>query len=274
MTKISHNKENKAQLPIITQPAKNMPRPSEKKSEKLEGPKCQQCGSPVKALLNTITGNLLGNRLCPTCEIKEQQQRHLAMIATKNRQKMWRQANIAKLLGRAGVPDRYRNCTLENFAGHLPRTRPTVLCGPCGIGKTHLAVGYLRDWIIENGCLETQFYRIIGLLRAIRGSFNEHADESENEVINRLGKESRFLVLDDLGAEAPTEFAIQTIYDIVDLRYSHELPLIITTNLTMDQIANLYGDRLASRLAGMGNVVELIGKDHRLITALAQGALQ
>lgn len=268
MTKISHNKENRLQPPIINQPPENIPKRSETKPKKPEVPKCQKCGRQVKAFRSSITGNLLASPLCPACESKEQQQRYLAELEANDRQKMWRQANVEELLARAGVPSRYRTCALENYTGHLPFTRPSVLCGPCGTGKTHLAVGYLRDWIIEHGWVGAQFFRIIGLLRAIRNSFSEQAYESENELINRFGKEIRFLVLDDLGAEAPTDFAIQTLYDLVDLRYSHELLLIITTNLTLDQIADFYGDRLASRLVSMGNIVELIGKDYRLITAL------
>ena len=56
-------------------------------------------------------------------------------------------------------------------------------------------------------------------------------------------------------------------YDILDRRYGECLETLITSNLTLEQLARHYeshGDRLASRIAGMGAVMVLKGKDRRL----------
>ena len=96
---------------------------------------------------------------------------------------------------------------------------------------------------------------------------SEHACESEESLVRRLGQECRFLVLDDLGAEALTDFTLQGIYDILDLRYAYDLATIVTSNLDVARLAVAYGDRFVSRLMAMGEVVELSGEDFRLALA-------
>jgi DNA replication protein DnaC len=56
----------------------------------------------------------------------------------------------------------------------------------------------------------------------------------------------------------------KSFYLIINQRYGNEMPTIITSNLTLDQVAGNYGDRLASRIAGMGTELVLDGKDRRL----------
>jgi DNA replication protein DnaC len=72
------------------------------------------------------------------------------------------------------------------------------------------------------------------------------------------------LILDDLGVEKTTEWSLQTLYTIIDRRYREEKQTLITSNLTLDEIAEKVGDRIASRIAGMCKVVEIKGRDRRL----------
>ena len=75
-----------------------------------------------------------------------------------------------------------------------------------------------------------------------------------------------FLLLDDLGAEKVSDFTLQTLYDLLDRRYGECLETLITSNLTLGQLAEhygLHGDRLASRIAGMGTTLAIKGKDRR-----------
>jgi DNA replication protein DnaC len=62
------------------------------------------------------------------------------------------------------------------------------------------------------------------------------------------------LVLDDLGAEKTTEFAITTLYIIIDRRIRDAKRTIITTNLSLKEIEDKLDARIASRLSGMQNV--------------------
>jgi DNA replication protein DnaC len=134
------------------------------------------------------------------------------------------------------------------------------LHGPPGTGKTHLAVALLKD----AGKREYDtFTTVANLLMKLRDSFRKDAERSEADIIRQYSK-ANLVVLDDLGAEKTSEFALQSLYIIIDKRYSEMRPTIITSNLTVDEIAEKVGDRIASRIAGMCRVVELKGRDRRL----------
>ncbi len=75
---------------------------------------------------------------------------------------------------------------------------------------------------------------------------------------------SRLLILDDLGAEKPTEWVRERMYEIVNQRYEWMRPIIVTSNLSPAQLAKQVGQRVASRLMEMCEVVELDGRDRRL----------
>ena len=77
-------------------------------------------------------------------------------------------------------------------------------------------------------------------------------------------RRKKCLILDDMGAEKTSEWSIQTLYSIIDRRYRDEKQTLITSNLTLDEIAEKVGDRIASRIAGMCKVVEIKGKDRRI----------
>lgn len=224
----------------------------------------------MEGFCNPLTGKVLAPPLCPACEAQEQARQEFAKQAAQERRRQERQEQIRELLACSGVPPRYLDCSLENYTGWKPDNRPTALLGPCGTGKTHLAVGYLREWVLEHGSGSAWFQRAGTLVRQLRECCGEFACESEESLVRRLGQEYRFLVLDDLGAEALTDFTLQGIYDIVDLRYAYGLPTIVTSNLDVGRLVVAYGDRFMSRLMAMGEVVELSGEDYRLVMAEAR----
>lgn len=108
---------------------------------------------------------------CEACEARRQEEAGRARAAAVEAQReQWRQ-QIEELLQRAGVPKRYRGCSLENFKGEVPQPRPAYLTGPPGVGKTHLAVGYLRAEILARGPVAGRFVRAVDLLAEIRETY-------------------------------------------------------------------------------------------------------
>jgi len=104
------------------------------------------------------------------------------------------------------------------------------------------------------------------VLKAIRDSFGDHSGDSEKRLLDFYGTRVPFLVLDDPGAEKVSDFVLQTLYDLLDRRYGECLDTLITSNLTLEEMAVNYlshGDRLVSRIAGMGPTMVLRGKDRR-----------
>jgi DNA replication protein DnaC len=71
------------------------------------------------------------------------------------------------------------------------------------------------------------------------------------------------LVIDDLGAEKPSEWTQERLYSVVDHQYANCLPLIVTSNLPPKELAGQTGERVASRLAETCEVVLMTGADRR-----------
>ena len=136
---------------------------------------------------------------------------------------------------------------MENYRGKVPESRPVFINGPPGTGKTHLAVAYLREDLLAHGEEHCRFVRTVDLLKAIRNSFNDNSGDSEKYLLDYYGAKVPFLVLDDLGAEKVSDFVLQTLYDLLDRRYGECLETLITSNLSLEELAGHYlghGDRL------------------------------
>lgn len=151
-----------------------------------------------------------------------------------------------------------------------PKIRPSFIWGKVGCGKTYLAVAYLAEEL--KNCLHSEylvagsrFVRAVDLITQLRSSFQTRSSPYPQEIVDYFQR-YRFLVLDDLGTERDTPLVQESLYSIIDYRAGHLAPTLITSNLSLDQIAGQYGDygeRFASRIAGMGMILEMKGKDRR-----------
>ena len=203
------------------------------------------------------------------------------------------------LLSAARIPKRYEHCELSNFDfdgphRHLAPARMAackfveeypldstglLLIGSIGVGKTHLAVGIIRELILSKGipCL---FYDYRELLKQIQNSYNDSVKATELEVLRPVF-ETEVLVLDELGAVKPTEWVWDTVSLILNTRYNDSRTTIITTNFEdgqsaladarqgikranrEDTLADRVGDRMRSRLLEMCRIVKMEGADFR-----------
>jgi DNA replication protein DnaC len=194
-----------------------------------------------------------------------------------------------RLLEAAGIPRRFAECSLSsyhptgndgsqfralNLAYRLVREYPAVergllLTGPCGVGKTHLAVGIVRG-LVEKGvpCL---FYEFGGLLKEIQGSYNKVSNTSEMSVLSPV-YQAEVLVLDELGASKPTDWARDTMTQIIGKRYNEKRLTVFTTNYpdvrsrpSEETLEDRIGVRLRSRLYEMCRTVAVAGEDYHRI---------
>jgi DNA replication protein DnaC len=177
------------------------------------------------------------------------------------------------------LPARYKGCTLDNFAGNeklisairdsLGKRESVYITGKTGCGKTHLAAAIVKEIPTEtkyfwNGCGHipgTVFITAPELLLKARSAFSDSAKMSEEAIIDYYSG-CDLLCLDDLGAEKTTEYAITTLYLIIDRRIREERQTIITTNLSLDGIESTLGARVASRLAEM-KIIKINMPDYR-----------
>jgi DNA replication protein DnaC len=224
---------------------------------------CYSCGKPYDGI---AFGDRFIKTICPECQEEKEQAERDRLLKIQSDMKASRIKNIESWMDMGGVNKRYLKCSLDNFDGDYPEIPPCFITGPVGTGKTHLAVGYLKEYIIENGETAGRFIRAVDLFKRILDCFGDHSEHTEMELMELYGGTS-LLVLDDLGTEKVSEFVEQTLYDLIDQRYADEQQTIITSNLSISQIAAHYknhGERLASRICGMGEVYEIKAKDHRL----------
>ena len=115
-----------------------------------------------------------------------------------------------------------------------------LMMGPYGCGKTHLAAA-IANFAVSLG-VPTLFLTVPDLLDWLRSSF-AGADASFEERLDEI-RNIRLLVLDDLGTQNATPWSEEKLYQILNYRYVNHLPMVVTTNLTMQEIDG----RISSRL--------------------------
>ena len=161
----------------------------------------------------------------------------------------------------SGVAHRY----VDNFVDMCKMHKGLLLYGTVGTGKTYIAA-CIANALIDRGytCLVTNFAR---LTNTISGMY-----EGKQEYIDELNRFS-LLVIDDLASERDTEYMNETIMNIIDARYRSGKPLIVTTNLTaqeLNQPKDIRKKRVYSRLLEMCVPLEVKGTDRRKNNAVKE----
>ncbi len=163
---------------------------------------------------------------------------------------------------------------VRDFAEHLEvwlaEGMGLTLTGNVGTGKTHVAVG-----LVKLACglgIEVRFLTMAELLGAIKATYDRERTASrrrggasasgEADLLDEL-VDLPLLALDDLGAENPTPWVRDRLYTLVNRRYLDQRPMIVTSNLSLEALADRLGERTVSRLWGASLVVNFRGADYR-----------
>lgn len=146
---------------------------------------------------------------------------------------------------------------VDNFAQFKEQGKGLLLYGGVGTGKT-FAAACIVNALIDTGkpCLMTNFSRVLNTLWGI---------EEKQAYIDSLNKFD-LLVLDDLGTERRSEYAQENVFNVIDARYRAKLPLIITTNLSIEEIKkpdSVGNSRIYDRVLEMCHPVEVNGHSRR-----------
>ena len=120
---------------------------------------------------------------------------------------------------------------VENWDDMKARSSGLLLWGDVGTGKSFFA-GCIANALLEKGVpvLMTNFSRILNTLSGMHF-------EDRNQFIDSLNRYS-LLIIDDLGIERNSEFALEQVFNVIDSRYRSKKPLIVTTNLTLEELNN------------------------------------
>ncbi|MHB8857592.1 MAG: ATP-binding protein [Bellilinea sp.] len=194
-----------------------------------------------------------------------------SQIAQTERQRLYRLSNLDafqkmtfetfKVQGRLGLGEaQLRSLQFAfNQAQQFARSPLgwLLLMGGYGSGKTHLAAAIANQMIEMGG--STMFVTVPDLLDWLRFSF-EGGDSSLEQRLEEI-RNVRLLVLDDLGTQNATPWAEEKLYQIINHRYVNRLPMVITTNLSLNEIDG----RIASRLQDpdLVTLLEIHAPDYR-----------
>jgi len=217
-----------------------------------------------------------------------------------------------RALTRTRIPSRYQNCDFENFdtdfweggaeaaawdrslaqaklvvqgfAQNYPAGGETglLLMGPCGVGKTHLAVAALRQ-LMQRGH-DVLFYDYRDLLKELQASYHPDSQISHDGILGSVLR-SEVLLLDDVGVGKPSDWVLEMVGHILNKRYNEARVTLLTTSYSdraeqsreptqlpsgqfiapqvKETLSSRIGERVRSRLYEMCRTIEIESADYR-----------
>ena len=111
-----------------------------------------------------------------------------------------------------------------------------IITGNSGVGKTHLAASISNELIQKD--ILVLMGRLTSLLDMIKETFKDNS-KSENELID-LFSNLDMIVIDDLGTEKISQWALDKLYTIIENRNENKLPIIITTRFDKQSLLNRF----------------------------------
>lgn len=139
-------------------------------------------------------------------------------------------------------------------------SKSLLMRGGTGLGKTHLSLA-IANVVIKKGSsvIYTSAPQILSKLE--REHFNYRYDDQEDTFNSLLNCD--LLILDDLGTEFVSDFTRSCVYNLFNSRILANKPMIISTNLQLDELVTTYSQRFVSRLIGACDRLDFIGEDIR-----------
>jgi len=137
----------------------------------------------------------------------------------------------------------------------------SLILGPVGVGKTFLSECIAKSW--QESGKTVCYYSSTRLFLMLNDQyFNKEKSQDLSDKVNLL-YDADLLIIDDLGVEFRNSFTETMFFDILNSRLMNNKSMIISTNLSLSDIAHIYSDRIYSRIRGHFSVWELLGDDIR-----------
>jgi DNA replication protein DnaC len=122
---------------------------------------------------------------------------------------------------------------------------------------------YIRKVVAKSDLEHEVLYLNVSLfVEAMRNQYTEYSED-----IARLREDAmncKLLILDDIGAERPSEYVCERLYDLINHRYTNMLSTIYTSNLTPFELGDRLGSRIESRVRS-AEQIKLVGADRRTL---------
>lgn len=211
---------------------------------------CGKCGEPRQTVMNfstptredpNHTSGVIITKMC-RCETEDEDRRKREEQAEKDMK------NIQKLRKISLMDEKFFDATFDalevtkynernlklcrryadKFDSMIEKNQGLILWGNTGTGKSFAAACIANHLLIRR--VPVIMTSLVEILKAIQAG-----RENETEILARFNY-AKLVIFDDLGAERGTDYALEKIYNIIDSRYRKKLPMILTTNLTLDEM--------------------------------------
>ena len=160
---------------------------------------------------------------------------------------------------RALMEKTYNTCKKYAY-GFTERAGNLLFSGDTGLGKTFLSACIART-VADRGY--SVVYESAGHLFANLERAKFSGDEQAREDVKKY-TDCDLLIVDDLGTEMPGQFTTAALYSLVNDRILAGKAMIVSTNLTVDDLSRRYSPQIASRLRGNFTRVAFLGDDIRM----------
>lgn len=224
-----------------------------------ESPVCDHCGG---------TG-YIGATMCRCLEqlCRQEQRRELDLLTDGNdrfedfRLDYYADQKDSKLgvSPRAIMERNLKYC--RQYAEAFPNAGNLLFVGNTGLGKTFLSA-CIANAVVDKGV--SIVYESAPRLFAKLEKNRFGPDEESRAAVAEM-ESCQLLILDDLGTEMPGTFVTAALYSLLNDRLLANKPMIISTNLNIDEIARRYSPQIASRLQGGFRQMPFVGQDIRVL---------
>jgi len=206
---------------------------------------CGKCGRHKQKIIKwpgslSSTDDKIIVRVMCLCQIKEEQDQK------KEEEYRDLQQRILKIRSMSLIDDKYRNARfseytetkdnqtalrtakkyVSNFEEMLQNNQGIIFYGPVGTGKSFTAACIANELMEQ--CIPVVMTSFVKILQRIQNG--------EEEKVLKALNDAKLLVLDDLGTESNTDYALEKVYNIIDSRNRAALPMILTTNLELSEM--------------------------------------
>ena len=240
--------------------------------KEFEIPQCKTCGKVFKENHN-IPSNLPDGlkavmKYIPSCDCREREK----MEYEKEMEESYIQAKLNKTKDISLIDSKFYKSTFESAdleGEHMKLAKKyaetlknknikegLLFTGSVGTGKT-FASSCIANELINNGKTVLIINLALYLIK-----LRTEWDKAESDFLRQV-KKCDLLIIDDLGAENITPFVLEKTFNLVDTRYRSEKPLIITSNLSTEEIEGVFKARISDRIKEMCFPISVKGTSKR-----------
>ncbi|QDP67516.1 MAG: hypothetical protein Unbinned5350contig1004_23 [Prokaryotic dsDNA virus sp.] len=149
----------------------------------------------------------------------------------------------------------------QRFVSEFPSDKSMIMVGGVGTGKTLLASAMLDSLVDNNRC---EIIKVIDLIRHLKSTWSKDNENTEEDLIKYYCKLD-LLILDEVGSQFGSDTEKLFIFDIIDGRYQNMKQTVLISNLDIDGIKDVIGERCVDRLReGGGSMIAFDWKSSRV----------